>query len=1403
MRFRHHALSIFLGFLSLLSLAATNVALGQDSYWYEAPTTCNTPETRLRYKVYLEVYHKPMIARGKALEAAMDGAVERLEEVEAALAAASLTVTLFDLYGPNTGKELATAFASSATTAIDFHGDGIWADVVAEAFDAALVLADRRDPASVADYIVDKGISFGARLGATLELTKRLPERTTLAAIGSVLSSYYWTCEDKQQTLDLLGISESWDTSKPFLTWATQEYARRHGYAGPFNWFIEMESTIQARIDAIELGIQADVLRLKRLWDPSTALTVGGIYPHVLTGSFERQSIRILGAGFGPNASLRFYNSTGDCNPCLSSSEHLRVVNGGGIDYGIVTGSDVATWEVEVADEGETSNRVSFRVEAPVDNTPPLPPKDFNAFPLVYSNDGHFNLNWSNPYDPSGITKVWYKLDSAPASPEAGTPLELPLNNPIPVQLSTEGEAYVHVWLEDGAGNKDHRNRVAVPLRYDVTPPTVQIATPVSSRGYYTTADPIVTVSGQLSDDFSGVDAVVWVSDRGVTGIADANDRAFSIPDLALYPGANVVYVTALDQAGNVGYDQITVERTTGDKGPYVLDLLATNGRIERNPDRELYEAGTSVELTAVPASGYTFVQWGEDASGISNPTTVVIGEDMVVEAEFEREGDGGDDGSGSVEVTISPAMAVAAGARWRVVDESDPLNGWRRSGSADVHVPLGEHEIEFRQVHGWVAPPNQRVSLTTDVRHVRLESDLYRPVSPLPPPLGPTAGVEGGRVVLRWTPLLVSSLNAYRVYRSTSPAAQDLVAEFPASTEEFIDASADPQTLYYYRITAVDENGAESTFSEEVRSLETPVITRGTELYPSDGYSGSFGGFHSVAAGGDFAFVGAPQHSEKGERAGTVYVFERQGEQWSFKTKLYPSDATPQSEFGSSVSADGRGLLVGADGDDEVDRNAGAAYYFARNQGQFVEEEKFKGQHRSGNLGYAVALGSSALVSEPDVSAVHVYQQRAGSGWRMDFTITDRDRDEDDDFGNAVAYHASRSVVGAREDDDQGSDAGAAYVYLHSHLEATLYAPDAADGDEFGNAVAIADPIAVVGAPKNDDRGTNTGAVHVFRRSGDQWVHEAKLIGSTTTGGDRFGYALALEENTLVVGGRESETAFIFKYENGTWAETARIMLPEGSGVRSVDLSGSWAILGTGNAPAWVFPTEGYPPGQGGLSTLDVRAFLSGSYSGGAMATALHSDGLLPASHPYSAAPWNYNGDEAADLASISNAVDWVLLELRAAPDAEPAARRAALLLSDGRVVDLDGQSAVAFADLTPGPYHVVVRHRNHLAVMSAEPVDFSGGPIAYDFTTGLETAYSSGAPALVDLGGGAWGLIGGDADGDGRVAAPDNVAWLGANGSSPGYLGTDLDLSGRIGAPDKVEWLGANGSVTQVPTP
>ncbi len=87
--------------------------------------------------------------------------------------------------------------------------------------------------------------------------------------------------------------------------------------------------------------------------------------------------------------------------------------------------------------------------------------------------------------------------------------------------------------------------------------------------------------------------------------------------------------------------------------------------------------------------------------------------------------------------------------------------------------------------------------------------------------------------------------------------------------------------------------------------------------------------------------------------------------------------------------------------------------------------------------------------------------------------------------------------------------------------------------------------------------------------------------------------------------------------------------------------------------------------------------------------------------------------------LAAIPNAnvVDWVLVELRDAPSAAAAtsatriARQAAFILNDGSIVGLDGSSVLQFNNAINQQLFVIVNHRNHLGVLSANALTQSGG--------------------------------------------------------------------------------------------
>lgn len=145
---------------------------------------------------------------------------------------------------------------------------------------------------------------------------------------------------------------------------------------------------------------------------------------------------------------------------------------------------------------------------------------------------------------------------------------------------------------------------------------------------------------------------------------------------------------------------------------------------------------------------------------------------------------------------------------------------------------------------------------------------------------------------------------------------------------------------------------------------------------------------------------------------------------------------------------------------------------------------------------------------------------------------------------------------------------------------------------------------------------------------------------------------------------------------------------------------------------------------------SLDLRVMLDGPYVPGEdrMHDSLRVRGLIPLTEPYTALGYSHvsgGGGETIAPAVLAVAgpnaiVDWVVVELRDAADPTIIlATRSALLQRDGNIVRTDGLSAVQF-DLPVKDYHVAVRHRNHLGVMTAAPVRVSVAPRSYDLSTG-----------------------------------------------------------------------------------
>lgn len=275
-----------------------------------------------------------------------------------------------------------------------------------------------------------------------------------------------------------------------------------------------------------------------------------------------------------------------------------------------------------------------------------------------------------------------------------------------------------------------------------------------------------------------------------------------------------------------------------------------------------------------------------------------------------------------------------------------------------------------------------------------------------------------------------------------------------------------------------------------------------------------------------------------------------------------------------------------------------------------------------------------------------------------------------------------------------------------------------------------------------------------------------------------------------------------------------------------AIDYQDSPAIVGNGSGGAiimWYDSRNGtdydiYAQGIradgsfGGTTSvlLSIKVFLEGAYDTGtgAMNTVLKTGGVLPLAQPYNVVPWNYAGTES--VPSIpADVVDWVLVELRDA--ASPAGAilgvnmagwpKAFFLKRDGSIVSLDGSSPPNIGTpLVSNSLFVVIRHRNHLAVLSSAGATLSGGTYSYDFTSGL--AQANGGAAGYKMAGTKAVMAAGDIDHDDNIFVSDYNIWAIEFGATNGYNRSDVDMDRNAFVSDYNKWATNFGSTTSIGT-
>ena len=386
-------------------------------------------------------------------------------------------------------------------------------------------------------------------------------------------------------------------------------------------------------------------------------------------------------------------------------------------------------------------------------------------------------------------------------------------------------------------------------------------------------------------------------------------------------------------------------------------------------------------------------------------------------------------------------------------------------------------------------------------------------------------------------------------------------------------------------------------------------------------GTNGEFG--FSVAVVGDIAVVGMPDDNDSiGDDPGAAFVFSRSADGWTLKYKLKSNGAVQDDGFGSSVAFDGETIVVGAPFDDS---KKGAAYLFVKPGGgwdnpsgtgtvDLTETAKLTAPNAAveDEFGYSVAVDGNTVVvgaysddstdtgGNPvaNSGSAYVFTKPSSGGWVSTgtaATLTATDAAAGDEFGSSVAVDGNTVVVGASGDDGQSETLdfmGSAFVFVmpgsggwvSTSTAAKLTASTRGDNDYFGRSVAIDGDSIVVGADEAentvDGSQVKTGSGYVFTKPGTGWATDtetAKLTASDSAATDKFGYAVALDGDTVVVGayGNDSSrgSAYVFTKPASGWddgTEAAQLTASDRAANdrfgSSVALDGGTVVVGAQN---------------------------------------------------------------------------------------------------------------------------------------------------------------------------------------------------------------------------------------------
>ena len=361
------------------------------------------------------------------------------------------------------------------------------------------------------------------------------------------------------------------------------------------------------------------------------------------------------------------------------------------------------------------------------------------------------------------------------------------------------------------------------------------------------------------------------------------------------------------------------------------------------------------------------------------------------------------------------------------------------------------------------------------------------------------------------------------------------LTASDSADDDEFgISVDVDGNTIvvgaHQHDVVGDDnQEGAAYVFAKP-KNGDWATSTETAKLTASDGAAGDEFGT-SVAMDGATIVVGSWGEDEgytgvAVTNAGGVYVFALESGVWREELDLLAYDGGPGDNFGRSVAVAGKTVLAGSPGDDSP-TDSGSSYlidlaeWTDLDRGDMSVSEPDDGGHRTYSRRVTGLTNDQLYVYR--VRAVNIGGNTPTGEIRHATPMSSKPKKPT----GLTAAAGNRRVTLSWDDPRDSSLTG--YQVLQPTEQIKLTAgSDGETGGEFGGSVAVDDGTAVVGAPEHDINGNaNAGAAYVFTRAPDsgEWSRPIELTaGSDGAENDWFGYSVAVDGDTIVVGAYQND---------------------------------------------------------------------------------------------------------------------------------------------------------------------------------------------------------------------------------------------------------------------------------------